>query len=438
MSPPKLLARVQTVLNAVLPAPIASACSILVQLVIVVLIPYLLDDKLVHPVNENVTFEKPLESKIFPTISNQTIDNTQNTSNPQQCSTGLTTRLLPFKNKKGEIEWAFTDDGPEGDELDVFKIPSGDKKNSFGSLSGNEDDLSKEDLSPTISNSSNSDSILSGDKKLKLKGETPGTLPSSPESSHEKEGENVLYHCPDCERTFKLKGYLTRHMKKHAQTKAYHCPFHEASIYIDEANVTHRCHPTGDFSRRDTYKTHLKSRHFVYPDGLRAKERRSSAGRCSMCGEHFENSELWSEIHIEGAECRYLPAGFTGKSRIKRRIDKELRQANKDRSFHNGTPTSSATASTPQTSGFTESPTSSVTSSVQSGTSHLHMRDFSSGSPSYYPGRSVSPLQHLFIAHSPMQQEDGEEYDDEYCLDVDQLDLPRDWFLHNGRQAQHA
>jgi hypothetical protein len=66
------------------------------------------------------------------------------------------------------------------------------------------------------------------------------------------------------------------------------------------------------------------------------------------------------------------------------------------------------------------------------------MRDLSSGSPSYYPARSVSPLQHLFIAHSAMPQDDGEEYDDEYCLDVDQLDVPRDWFLHHGRQAQHA
>ncbi|RLV83651.1 Transcriptional regulator STP2 [Meyerozyma sp. JA9] len=435
MSPSKLLARAQTVLNAMLPASLASACSMLVQLVIVVLNPYLLDDKLV---NEN---EKPQESKIFPTIRNQPIENSPNSSNPQQCSTGLTTRLLPFKNKKGEIEWAFTDDEPDSDELDVFKIPSGEKNDRFGSSSANDDVPCKEELSPTVSNSSNSDSILSADKKHKVKEEeeTPGTLPSSPESSHEKDGENVLYHCPDCDRTFKMKGYLTRHMKKHAQTKAYHCPFHEASIYIDEANVTHRCHPTGDFSRRDTYKTHLKSRHFVYPDGIRAKDRHASAGRCSMCGEHFENSELWTEIHIEGAECRYLPTGFTGKSRIKRRIDRELRQANKDKdkALQNGTPTSSVAASTPQTAGFTESP-SSVISSVPSGVSHLHMRDLSSGSPSYYPARSVSPLQHSFIAHSAMPQDDGEEYDDEYCLDVDQLDVPRDWFLHHGRQAQHA
>lgn len=436
-------------ITASLPEPLIAVLSVLFQLVSLVLIPSFPVDKYVDQTHEkeNDVQQVPLESHIFPTIRNHSIDNT-NTANPQQCSTGLTTRLLPFKNKKGEIEWAFAEeDDIEGDALDIFKITD-NKKDNFGVSM--EDNLSKEDLSPTLSNSSNNDSIISAEKKHSVKEETPATLPPSPDSVHDKDGSgNITYHCSECDASFKIKGYLTRHMKKHAQKKAYHCPFHDVSIYIDEANVTHRCHPTGDFSRRDTYKTHLKSRHFVYPDGVRAKQRQLVAGQCSMCGEHFENSELWSEIHIEGAECKYLPAGFTGKSRIKRRIHKELRQANKDRASHNSTPISSAILSTPiassaasltpLTSGYTGSPTSSVASS-QADAAHLRFRELPSGSPSYYPTHSESPLQNLFVASASIQQhEDTEEYDDEYCLDVDQMDVPRDWFIHgHQQQPQHV
>lgn len=426
MARSKLLLRAQTAAAAVLPAPLAAAVSVLLQLVLLVLFPS-------RHAEPEPARKAPQESEIFPTISNYSVDNTKNTANPQQCSTGISTRLLPFKNKQGEIEWAFTDDAAEVDALDVFKIPA-DKKPNFANYAVDEANLSKDELSPTLSNSSNNDSILSGEKKHK--NTTPSTVPSSPDSAHEKDG-NVTYHCPDCDATFRIKGYLTRHMKKHASKKAYHCPFHEASIYIDESDVTHRCHPTGEFSRRDTYKTHLKSRHFVYPDGLRAKARQQAAGRCSMCGEQFANAELWSEIHIEGAECKFLPEGFTGKSRIKRRIKKELRRAIKGRTQGHGTPVPSVATSTPQTTGFTGSPTSSVSSGGLYPASHMLMRDHSTGSPSYYPGRSVSPLQQLYLMPE-MLTHDVDEYDDEFCLDVDQLSVPRDWFAQSGLQAQHV
>lgn len=284
---------------------------------------------------------------LFPTITKTSlsgkIDEKSTPGSPQPCSTGLTTRLLPFKNEKGEIEWTFTDDIVPGTELDCFKMtPTVVERNiPVNAVNehiydhGHEHHIKQENnLSPTSSNSSNNESILSNEKnKKKDKEETPMTSNSSPYSSSdhdeykvksEEDGEIKTYNCPHCNAVFKIRGYLTRHVKKHAINKAYSCPFHKFSIYIDENNITHKCHPTGGFSRRDTYKTHLKARHFKYPHGTKTKDRSNTPGNCSMCGEHFQNSEIWCEIHIEGAECKFLPAGFKGKSIIKNRLKKQL------------------------------------------------------------------------------------------------------------------
>lgn len=284
---------------------------------------------------------------LFPTITKTSlsgkIDEKSIPGNPQPCSTGLTTRLLPFKNERGEIEWTFTDDIVLGTELDCFKMTPTvvDRKIPVSSQDehmydhGHEYHIKQENtLSPMSSNSSNNESILSNEKnKKKDKEETPMTANSSPylSSDHdeykvksEEDGETKTYNCPHCNAVFKIRGYLTRHIKKHAINKAYSCPFHKFSIYIDENNITHKCHPTGGFSRRDTYKTHLKARHFKYPHGTKTKDRSNTPGNCSMCGEHFQNSEIWCEIHIEGAECKFLPAGFKGKSIIKNRLKKQL------------------------------------------------------------------------------------------------------------------
>lgn len=266
------------------------------------------------PINKNSLFPSTI-------ANNEILTN----SSCKPCSTSVSTKLMPFKNNQGEIEWTFTDDS----SMHSFN-------NEF--ISNN--------ISPTISNSSsNNESILSNNInnqyptsynnsiKAESKGyedngisdsHTPKSLNTpSPSSSN---GELKSHQCPHCEATFKLRGYLTRHLKKHSIKKAYSCPFHQFSIYIDENNITHKCHPTGGFSRRDTYKTHLKSRHFKYPKGTKTKERAKSSGNCSMCDEFFPNSEIWCEVHIEGGECKFLPQGFKGKSRIKNRLKKELKK----------------------------------------------------------------------------------------------------------------
>lgn len=262
---------------------------------------------------------EPKRESLFPSITNVQIedeydeessdyeydsDEPRKHSIAQPCSTGLTTRLLPFRNEDGEIEWAFTDD------MDV-----------------------NQKLLPTVSNSSNNDSIISGVKKEEEEDDvetSPFTNHSLPFYPSEKvlmvtgKDGSKMHQCPHCDATFKIRGYLTRHLKKHAEKKAYLCPFHEFSVYIDENNVKHKCHPSGGFSRRDTYKTHLKLRHFKYPKGTKTKERNHISGHCLMCGDEFPNAEIWCELHVEGGECKFLPSGFKGKSRIKNRLKKLL------------------------------------------------------------------------------------------------------------------
>lgn len=270
---------------------------------------------------------------LFPSITDVIMQTEGATA--KSCSTGLTTRLLPFKNKNGEIEWAFTDDlSLPGSELDVFKIKSDNQLDKEGKIE-------RDALTPTTSNSSNSDSIIENGqyRNIQKLDDTPLTNNSSFSEGEEDdkgktssggEQDGTVHQCPHCDVSFKIRGYLTRHLKKHAVKKAYLCPFYNYSIYVDENNLTHKCHPNGGFSRRDTYKTHLKSRHFKYPKGVKTKERTNSPGYCGMCNEYFPNSEIWCEIHIEGGECRHLPTGFKGKSRIKNKLRKEQRQRMKE------------------------------------------------------------------------------------------------------------
>lgn len=107
------------------------------------------------------------------------------------------------------------------------------------------------------------------------------------------------FRCPHCPSSFRLRGYLTRHMKKHATKKAYSCPFYSGSDRTP-------CHPSGGFSRRDTYKTHLKARHFLYPSGTRSENRGKVAGVCSGCGMKFNSNEKWVEEHIHNRQCPRL------------------------------------------------------------------------------------------------------------------------------------
>ncbi|KAK6203212.1 zf-C2H2 zinc finger, C2H2 type [Scheffersomyces amazonensis] len=470
---------------------------------------------------------------LFPSIQNQEVKqleqfveeefSDEEITIPQPCSTGLTTRLLPFKNEKGEIEWAFTEDVVPGNELEAFKINNFNKqtKQQLPEEIKIKKDEEEVNLSPTVSNSSNNESILSNskkdnqlnsvstpltshhsspftpDKKLlshsssseNLADEDSEELDDEAEGQVDGDDENKTHQCPHCEAVFKIRGYLTRHLKKHAIKKAYSCPFHSFSIYIDENNITHKCHPNGGFSRRDTYKTHLKSRHFKYPKGVKTKDRSSSGGSCSMCGEYFPNAEIWCELHVEGGECSYLPAGFKGKSRIKNKLKKRLskkQQKELDASnltnqvLHStyiagsidpttntiiGNPTLPEVVSTPfvdtphSSSGTpggpsnlpyeyhsqrSQSPVPSLTSSISNYHSSGNLTATNSIINGNTPVSTKSPINYSQILQAQVQnqqyprisntpifeqferpirpnQKKVEDYDDEYCLDIDQL-----------------
>ncbi|CCE79599.1 Piso0_001676 [Millerozyma farinosa CBS 7064] len=124
----------------------------------------------------------------------------------------------------------------------------------------------------------------------------------SPEvmSKKAKLNDVARFECKYCNAKFKVKGYLTRHLKKHSASKAFKCPF-----YTEPKNATNvtKCHPSGGFSRRDTYKTHLKALHFIYPPGTRSAERSYTNGRCAGCFQYFENNAVWLETHIETGAC---------------------------------------------------------------------------------------------------------------------------------------
>ncbi|KAG5365595.1 Transcription factor STP2 [Yarrowia sp. C11] len=116
-----------------------------------------------------------------------------------------------------------------------------------------------------------------------------------------EEGDDVpKFVCPHCDSTFRIRGYLTRHLKKHSEKKAHTCPFYDCAAEMP-------CHPSGGFSRRDTYKTHLKARHFIYPPGTKSAQRSTTSGTCSGCGEMFESNETWIEEHIHKGVCKGLP-----------------------------------------------------------------------------------------------------------------------------------
>lgn len=387
--------------------------------------------------NNSETPETPETS--LPNPSNQ----------PVPCSTGISTRLLPFKNDKGEIEWAFSEELPPGSELDAFKVTHAPP-------------LKHETAEPSLSPVTSNESLQLNDKRSAALVNTPSSTASDDEKQSARDGDEV-HQCPHCSTTFKMRGYLTRHLKKHASQKAYRCPFHETTVFKDENDVTHKCHPNGGFSRRDTYKTHLKSRHFRYPKGTSIRDRCSSPGNCSMCGEWFENGEIWCEIHVEGGECKYLPSGFRGKSRIKNRLKKQLAKMAKEQKQmmkktgsippsavpdHQSsmtptlsTPNSINTPITSATSSFEHhnSPTFSTASSVSA---YVHPSQHQPQSqpqhqqhqPQHQPQHHQEPLQPQYnqtYLHDVGVMTDKHEpegtlvdYDDDFCLDLEQMGYP--------------
>ncbi|GMM57214.1 Stp1 protein [Maudiozyma humilis] len=145
-----------------------------------------------------------------------------------------------------------------------------------------------------------------------VKAETEMDLESQPGAL-----ETGPFVCHYCDASFRMRGYLTRHIKKHAIEKAYKCPFFRA-----DAPPELRCHNSGGFSRRDTYKTHLKARHLSFPAGVRPQDRSRSAGHCTQCGERCSNTESWVECHIESGECGGLPSDYVRTVKSERKSGK--------------------------------------------------------------------------------------------------------------------
>ena len=52
------------------------------------------------------------------------------------------------------------------------------------------------------------------------------------------------FDCPSCDASFKVKGYLTRHLKKHSTSKAFECPFSITMVFM-EVNVIQQVDSVG-------------------------------------------------------------------------------------------------------------------------------------------------------------------------------------------------
>ncbi|KAK9312931.1 hypothetical protein V1522DRAFT_413616 [Lipomyces starkeyi] len=105
------------------------------------------------------------------------------------------------------------------------------------------------------------------------------------------------HSCTVCGRGFSRPNDLLRHQKSHQGDAPFCCPYHAAD---------RRCHPSGGFSRCDTYKNHLKSMHFDYPAGTKKKERHGAGGKCRACLMEFENVDEWISAHVESGRCKFL------------------------------------------------------------------------------------------------------------------------------------
>lgn len=130
---------------------------------------------------------------------------------------------------------------------------------------------------------------------------------------HESEGSRFV--CSHCDAEFRVRSYLTRHLRKHNNAMAFVCPFYQdvegedEHLYLCGGKAGAKCHPTGGFSRKDTFKTHLKALHFIYPPRTRSRERSTLGGRCAGCFEYFDSNVAWFKEHIEPKIC----PGFVNK-----------------------------------------------------------------------------------------------------------------------------
>ncbi|CAG98248.1 C2H2-type zinc finger protein [Kluyveromyces lactis] len=241
---------------------------------------------------------------------------------------GLQSPMSVARTPEGQMEWKMTIDTDPVTSKRAFAQNTSPKVNEDRETKTTQDITPKTDATPeTGETSANDDSktslndhvdvIKSEDSSV---GSTPevssGIVPVSStdsesqvptDKSDEKKETDMKFVCHYCDAEFKMRGYLTRHIKKHAIEKAYHCPFWDASLPSEK-----RCHSTGGFSRRDSYKTHLRSRHFIYPDNVKNVDRVNSHGHCGRCKKHFDSTNEWIEHHIENRECEAILPTFKG------------------------------------------------------------------------------------------------------------------------------
>lgn len=152
-------------------------------------------------------------------------------------------------------------------------------------------------------NNSNTPKLLSVETAVSSPGVSSPNSSISNSSGNNSASNGKVFTCKVCSTQFNVKGYLTRHMKKHATNKPFMCPFYNI-------NSNSKCHLTGGFSRRDTFKTHLKALHFVYPTGTRCGERVDKRGRCAGCFKEFESNLNWLNSHVAVNKCKGMVSQY--------------------------------------------------------------------------------------------------------------------------------
>ncbi|TID23865.1 hypothetical protein CANINC_003157 [Pichia inconspicua] len=226
--------------------------------------------------------------------------NNSNQDIAKPCSTSTMSMFIPVKNEAGEYEFKLAN----GSEENLIPFSNTLRNGQFtpDSEGGNNQPLSTHiDIKNGFINLSPVSSVKSTDSNNSSNLNTTTGESGDSEGNESSDDVEKVYQCDQCDSKFKCKSYLTRHVKKHSDQKAFRCPFYKEN---------NKCHQTGGFSRRDTFKTHLKSRHFEYPPGIKSNKRTGMMGWCGICGEKFLNNEIWVERHIDMGLCPGLPQEY--------------------------------------------------------------------------------------------------------------------------------
>ncbi|OEJ85480.1 Transcriptional regulator STP3 [Hanseniaspora osmophila] len=136
--------------------------------------------------------------------------------------------------------------------------------------------------------------------------------------------------CPYCNTAiFKEKAYLIRHMKKHNPIKDFKCPF------WNNQTKSHLCHHSGEFTRKDAFKAHLSSLHFLHEkkdatctndenDITKHTHNANTRGRCAECFQEFGSIKEWLIKHIETGQCKkMLIKDCAQGQKLRRRLEKK-------------------------------------------------------------------------------------------------------------------